>query len=195
MSEANPQVIVIAGPNGAGKSTLAPFLLRDELGMTEYVNADAIALGLSAFRPEGAALEAGRIMLRRLHDLADERQSFAFETTLSTRSYAAWISRLKKQGYDFHLFFFWLRSPELAVQRVRERVLSGGHGVPARVVRRRYTKSIHNFFRLYRALADTWVVYDNSSPEGSPRIARGQGDSRIKVFDDSLWQQFTEFGK
>ncbi len=85
MDDERPQIIVIAGPNGAGKSTLAPSLLRDELGVTEYVNADTIAAGLSAFNPAGATFEAGRIMLRRIHSLAEGRHSFAFETTLATR--------------------------------------------------------------------------------------------------------------
>ena len=103
MSEISPQIIIIAGPNGAGKSTLAPLLLRDKLKLTEYVNADTIALGLSAFAPEKAAIEAGRVMLKRLHDLAAQRKSFAFETTLATRSYAKWLKRLIEQGYDVHL--------------------------------------------------------------------------------------------
>lgn len=114
MSEANPQVIVIAWPNGAGKSTLAPYLLRDTFGLLEFVNADSIALGLSAFRPEGESPEAGRVMLRRLRELSAARASFAFETTLSTRSYAPWIAGLKGSGYNFHLTFLWLRSPDLA---------------------------------------------------------------------------------
>ncbi len=122
MGEPNPQIIVIVGPNGAGKSTLAPFLLRDTFGLTEYVNADTIAQGLSAFNSEGAAFEAGRIMLRRLHHLADEKRNFAFESTLASRSYAGWITGLRQQGYEFHLIYLWLSSVNLAVERVRERV-------------------------------------------------------------------------
>lgn len=80
MTLSSPQVILIAGPNGAGKSTLAPILLRDKLGVLEFINADTIAAGLSAFRAEAAAVEAGRIMLRRLSELGVRRQSFAFAT-------------------------------------------------------------------------------------------------------------------
>jgi predicted ABC-type ATPase len=117
----SPQIIVIAGPNGAGKSTLAPHLLKDTFGLLEYVNnADTIAHGLSAFNPEGVAFEAGRVMLERLHSLAEQQKSFAYETTLATRSYAVWLSRLKHQGYRFHLLYLWLRSPELALYRIRE---------------------------------------------------------------------------
>jgi len=121
MCEQSPKIIIIAGPNGAGKSTLAPFLLRDTLGLMQYVNADSIALGLSAFQPEKIAFEAGRIMLKRLHDLARQRASFAFESTLASRSYARWVAGLRHQGYDFQLLFLWLRSHHLAVQRVRAR--------------------------------------------------------------------------
>ena len=121
MRETSPRVIVIAGPNGAGKLTLAPHLLRDTFGLLEFVNADSIALGLSAFRPEGAAVEAGRVMLRRLRERASALASFAFETALSTRSYAPWIAALRDGGYNFHLIFLWLCSAELAAQRVKDR--------------------------------------------------------------------------
>ncbi|HEX7177720.1 MAG TPA: zeta toxin family protein [Pyrinomonadaceae bacterium] len=195
MSEPRPQVVVIAGPNGAGKTTLAPFLLRDELGLSEFVNADDIARGLSAFNPQGATAQAGRIMLRRLRDLADARRSFAFETTLATRSYAAFLKRLKQKGYDFHLFFMWLRSPDLAVERVRERVRLGGHDVPEHIVRRRYVRAARNFFHLYRSLADSWVVYDNSVSGSPVRVAAGHGASALKVHDEGLWQRLSEVAK
>ena len=191
----SPQVIVIAGPNGAGKTTLAPFLLRDTFGLTEYVNADSIALGLSAFKPEDAAIESGRIMLRRLRELAGRRENFAFETTLSTRSYAAWLARLKRQGYNFHLVFMWLQSPELAVRRVKQRVLDGGHDVPENIIRRRYAKGIRNFFELYAPLADTWVLYDNSVSGKVPRVARGSGEKTDRVFDAALWRWIGEAAK
>src|SRR5258706_4725877 len=111
----NNQVVIIAGPNGAGKTSLAPYLLRDWLGLLEYVNADTIAQGLSAFQPERAAFEAGRIMLKRLRELAEQRKSFAFETTLATRSYAGWLEKLRRDGYRVNLMFVWLNSPDLAV--------------------------------------------------------------------------------
>lgn len=195
MGGPNPQMIIIAGPNGAGKTTLAPSLLRDKLGLSEYVNADAIAAGLSAFNPQGVTLEAGRVMLKRLRDLASERRNFAFETTLATRSYAAFISRHKSRGYDFHLLFLWLRSPELAVQRVKERVTSGGHGVEEQIIRRRYAKGAKYFFSLYRPLADTWVVYDNSVSGDPVRIAAGKGGMTKRVYDGGLWQQFSRLVK
>lgn len=176
MNEANPQVVVIAGPNGAGKSTLAPILLRETFGVLEYVNADPIALGLSAFDSASVSFEAGRIMMARLRDLAKRRKNFAFETTLASRSYASWIKALRGSGYKFHLVFLWLRSIELAIQRVEERVRSGGHSVPDEVIRRRYDRGITNLFNLYQPLADTWAVYDNSG-SGAPLLVSAGGEN------------------
>ena len=106
----NPHIIVLAGPNGAGKSTAAPVLLHQHLAVNEFVNADTIAKGLSAFRPEDVALKAGRIMLQRLRELADQHQSFAFETTLASRTFAPWLQRLRNTGYQVHLIFLYLPS-------------------------------------------------------------------------------------
>lgn len=128
--------------------------------MTEFVNADVIAQGLSAFNPEGAAIAAGRIMLARLKELAASRQSFAFETTLASRTFAPWIADLVACGYEFHLMFLWLPSADLAVDRAALRVRAGGHHVAEDVVRRRYAKGISNFFSLYQPLAPTWRVYE-----------------------------------
>src|SRR5215208_2498675 len=149
-------VVVIAGPNGAGKSTAAPALLRDVLGVTTFVNADEIARGLSGFAPEHAAVAAGRVMLARLHELADEGADFAFETTLSGRTYLGWLAGLRRTGYRVRLEYIWLSSPDLAVNRVRDRVRRGGHSIPEDTIRRRYDVSLRNFFRLYRPIADTW---------------------------------------
>jgi predicted ABC-type ATPase len=185
-------MVIIAGPNGAGKTTLAPLLLRDTFGVMEYVNADAIALGLSAFQPERVAMEAGRIMLRHLRTLAAQRRTFAFESTLATRSYAPWIRQLCQQDYAFHVLFLWLRSPELAVQRVRERVRLGGHDVPEVVVRRRYQHGIRNFFDLYLPLATSWSVYDNSVAQAPLILATGQGSALSVISQPELWQRFYE---
>ena len=190
MNETAPQVVVIAGPNGAGKTTLAPFLLRDKLGLLEYVNADPIALGLSGFDPGSVALDAGRVMLKRLHDLAAQRKIFAFETTLAARSYVQWIERLRANGYNFQLMFLWLRSADLAVERVRGRVRAGGHDVAEEVVRRRYTAGLRNFWRLYQPLADAWSVYDNSSAVESMPIASGGKKAPFVVHDQDSWARF-----
>ena len=130
----HPQLVVVAGPNGAGKSTVAPRLLSGSYQLSEHVNADQIALGLSGFRSRNAAIEAGRVMRDRIRNLARMRASFAFEMTMSSRSFAPWISGLVNSGYKFHVLYLWLRTPELAVKRVEERVRAGGHHVDAKVV-------------------------------------------------------------
>ena len=189
MEKKSPQVIVIAGPNGAGKSTLAPYLLRDAFELLEYVNADTIAQGLSAFNPEGVAFEAGRVMIERLHILAEQQRSFAFESTLATRSYASWLSRLKQQGYRFHLLYLWLRHPELALYRVKERVQRGGHRVPEEIIRRRYSRGIENFFGLYLSLADSWAMFDNSDANGPVLVAKGKGGTAMDVREPDIWNE------
>jgi predicted ABC-type ATPase len=189
-----PQLVIIAGPNGAGKSTLAPTLLKEKFGTVEFVNADSIAQGLSAFRPETVAFEAGRLMLKRLHALANDQKDFAFESTLASKSYAHWIEHLQEKGYRFHLIFLWLDSGNLAVQRVRERVRAGGHDVPESVIRRRYSRGIKNFLNLYLPLANTWAIYDNSR-RGPILIASGGRKRKTKVRKTETWLRIQETGR
>lgn len=163
-----PHIIVIAGPNGAGKTTAAPALLGTALQIDHFVNADTIAAGLSAFAPEKAAIQAGKAMLERMHFLAKNNENFAFETTLASRTFAPWIAKLKEEkGYLFHLTFLVLKTSDLAVLRVAERVKMGGHFVPEDTIRRRFKAGLKNFFNLYLPLADSWQMYDNSDI-GSP---------------------------
>ncbi|HAA33387.1 MAG TPA: Zeta toxin family protein [Cyanobacteria bacterium UBA8553] len=196
MTEQWLHLIVIAGPNGAGKSTAAPALLQGTLGVTEFVNADAIAQGLSAFQPETVAFRAGRIMLERLRQLANQRVNFAFETTLATRSFAPWIANLRQNGYLFHLVFLWLPNPELAIERVRQRVRMGGHDVPEETISRRYHAGIRNFFHLYRPLTDTWRFYDNSDTANPRLIAAGRGNVEEIINDAETWETIVgEYGQ
>jgi predicted ABC-type ATPase len=187
MAPERPHLIVLAGPNGAGKTTVSAELLRGALGVNEFVNADTIARGLSEFNPEGAAIEAGRVMLRRLRHLTTQRLDVAFETTLASRSFAPWIRELKASGYDFHLFFISLPKPEIAIDRVRSRVQRGGHSVPDETIRRRFEAGLRNFFELYRPLATTWRFYDNEHSPGLRPIARGGGDRTEIVADLEMW--------
>ena len=182
-----PHVVVIGGPNGAGKSTAAARLLRGPLAVEEFVDADVIARGLSASAPATVAIEAGRIMLRRLNALAQQRVSFAFETTLASRSYAAWLENLRAQGYQTDVLFLWLPSAELAIARVQDRVQGGGHFVPDDTVRRRYERGLRNFFQVYRHVATSWRLYNNSNRAGPRLIDRGSGKSIHRVRDNALW--------
>jgi predicted ABC-type ATPase len=187
MAARPPLVVVIAGPNGAGKSTMAPRLLRDALAVSEFVNADPIATGLSAFRPESVAMTAGRVMLARLKALAEARGDFAFETTLASRTFAPWLRSLRASGYRVHVVFLSLPSADLAVARVAERVRQGGHDVPEAVVRRRFEAGLRNFFALYLGSVDTWRMLDNSGV-GEPRlIAAGRGAHPATVLDAAAW--------
>lgn len=187
MADANSQIIIIAGPNGAGKTSLAPFLLEHRYRQFPFVNADAIATGLSAFEPESVAIEAGRVMLRRLHELAERRENFVFETTLAARSYASWLSRLREEGYEVHLLFVWLRSSDLAIERVAERVRRGGHAIPPMEIQRRYLRGIKNFVELYSPIADTWAVYDNSERRRPVLVATGGMRDPLKILRPDTW--------
>jgi predicted ABC-type ATPase len=182
-----PNVIIIAGPNGAGKSTLAPALLRDTLNVPEYVNADTIAEGLSAFAPENASFDAGRVMLGRLHDLAKDGRNFAFETTLATRFYARWLRELQAREYRVTLIFLWLRNVELAIERVNSRVRMGGHSIPEETIRRRFDRGIKNLFDLYLPVVDTWRIFD-ASDKTPMEIVRYTEDDGEVIFDSNLWE-------
>jgi len=162
MPERQPLVVIIGGPNGAGKTTISREVLANTLGITEFVNADTIAAGLSGFNPEGAAFAAGRVMLNRMRELAATRTNFSFESTLSSRTFAPWLRSLHASGWEIHVLYVSLKSPSLAVARVRDRVRRGGHGVDALIIRRRFHRSVHNLFNLYLPLAHNWRIYDNS---------------------------------
>jgi predicted ABC-type ATPase len=181
-------VVVLGGPNGAGKSTAAPRLLRGSLKVEEFVNADTLAQGLSAFRPEDVALDAGRIMLRRLDELEDQRKSFAFEATLASQALARRLARVKAHGYAVHIVFLWLPTADLAIARVAERVRAGGHDVPSDAVRRRFSRGLRNFFALYRPIADTWRLYDGSSIRGPRLVASGGIATETRVRDQETWR-------
>ncbi len=182
-----PTIVMLAGPNGAGKSTVAPYLLQDVVGVPLYVNADMIAQGLAGFAPETATVAAGRIMLQRIRALAALRKSFAFETTLASKTYVNWLTDLLETGYRCHIIFLWLPSPELAVGRVAERVRQGGHAVAPDVVQRRYWAGLRNFHERYRPIATSWSVYDNET--GMPLLVAEGSGTRCEVADAARWSQ------
>ena len=157
-----PNLYIIAGCNGAGKTTASFTIFPDILNCKQFVNADNIAYGLSPFDVESVAIEAGRIMLQRIDELLSLGDDFAIETTLATRSYVALINKAKSLGYTVSLIYIWLNSPQLAMQRVAERVENGGHNIPSDVIKRRYYRGIKNFFELFMPVCDYWNVADNS---------------------------------
>jgi predicted ABC-type ATPase len=186
--DATPSVVVLGGPNGAGKSTAAPRLLKGSLRVEEFVNADTLAQGLSAFRPEDAAIEAGRIMLARLDLLESQRKSFAFESTLASQTLVRRLDRLKGAGYRVHVLFLWLPTVDMALARVAQRVRNGGHDVPAEAVKRRFERGLHNFFTLLRPLATTWRLYDASRLSGPLLVATGGGGRPTRVRARRVWR-------
>ncbi|AXY74538.1 zeta toxin [Paraflavitalea soli] len=181
-----PNLYIIAGCNGAGKTTASYTILPEILHCREFVNADSIAAGLSPFNPESVALEAGRIMLQRIHQLMEEKADFAFETTLATRSYVSLVKRAQEAGYKVRLVYFWLDDPKLAIKRVAERVSEGGHNIPIEVIKRRYYRGIYNLLNLYIDICNNWMVFNNATyPE---MIAKGGigVDAVIKKAD--IWE-------
>lgn len=186
-----PNLYIIGGANGSGKTTVALRLLPNFLNVFEYVNADIIAAGLSALNPESVAIQAGRLMLARLQTLFNSGADFAFETTLAARTFAPFIRSCQARGYTINLIYFWLESPELAIERVRIRVESGGHSIPCDVIRRRYERGRRNLIELYLPLCDSWIVYDNT--ESSPRlIAEKNQIQELIIYYPEVWNQILE---
>lgn len=175
-------LFIISGCNGAGKTTASYTILPEILNCKEFVNADEIAKGLSPFQPEMVAIEAGRIMLHRLQTLIDSQVDFAFETTLATKSYRKFVLEAQHKGYFVTLIYFWLNSPDLAINRVKARVESGGHHIPEDVIRRRYSNGIHNLFKLFIPISDYWMIVDNSDSPFQV-IAEGFTDADITIKD------------
>ncbi|HVD99339.1 MAG TPA: zeta toxin family protein [Cytophagaceae bacterium] len=162
---ADKNLYIIAGCNGAGKTTASFTILPEIINCHEFVNADEIAKGLSPFQPEKVSVEAGRIMLGRINDLLTQNQSFAFETTLSTRSYKSKVLEAQQNEYTVTLLFFWLQTIELAKERVKSRVAEGGHNIEPDVIERRYVKGINNLFEIYLPIVDGALIFDNSKGE------------------------------
>jgi predicted ABC-type ATPase len=192
MDEKPPQLQIIAGPNGSGKTTFVRTFLPRFAAVRNFVNADLIAAGLSPFAPETVSLAAGRLMLGEIRRLASLRADFAFETTLSGRTYEPILRQFREQGYTIHLYFLWLPDVALNLVRVAHRVQQGGHNVPEKDVRRRYGRGIANFIQVYRGLADHWIVFDNSAMW--PReIAYASGADPV-ILDAVAFQEFTQTG-
>ena len=182
-----PNLYIIAGCNGAGKTTASFTILPDILSCREFVNADNIAYGISPFNVEGVAIEAGKIMLRRIEELLQEMADFAIETTLATRSYVSLVQKAQASGYKVTLLYIWLNSPDLALQRVSERVRKGGHNIPQDVVERRYYRGIKNFFSLFMPVCDRWIFADNSQNKLNI-IAHGKNKFEEMIENNDIWE-------
>ena len=183
-----PNLYVISGCNGAGKTTASYTVLPEILDCEEFINADEIARGLSPFNPDKAAIEAGRIMLSKIDEFINKKVDFAFETTLSSKSYLHTINEAKAHGYEVTLLFFWLDSVELAIERVKTRVAEGGHDIPEKVIRRRYYAGIKYLFDLYMPVCDYWMITNNSNPN-LELIAEGNYETVTKIENNRIFEQ------
>ena len=186
-------VYIIAGPNGSGKTTFARKFLPEYAECPNFVNADLIAEGLSPFSPRTVAIKAGRLVLAQIHEFAEKGVDFGFETTLSGKSYVSLFKKLKEEGYKLHLFFLWIPGPQLAIERIKERVSEGGHYVPVHDIRRRFGRSIVNFFRLYQPLLDSWIVFNNAGIV--PALIAKSKDAKLTVFDEQLFDKIVKNGE
>ena len=190
MTEKN--LYIISGCNGAGKTTASFTILVDTLDCKEFVNADEIAKGLSPFQPENVSLEAGRIMLNRINELLKKGVSFSFETTLSTKSYRGLILKAKEQGYKVTLLYFWLQTIELAKERVKTRVLEGGHDIPEDVIERRYERGIKNLFDIYMDIVDAVLIFDNSFGKHQ-LIAQTNNFNKFVIIEEMKFSQLKSY--
>ena len=186
-----PKLFIISGCNGAGKTTASYTILPDMLKCSNFVNADEIARGLSPFDPESASIQAGRIMLTRVEELLANRQDFAIETTLATRTYINLIRRAQKSGYTVTLLYFWLNMPSLAIERVKLRVESGGHNVSEERIRRRYDMGIKNLFNIYIPECEYWMIIDNTYTP--VLICEGGKDITTKIHNKTLFNQLINY--
>lgn len=182
------QLYIIAGCNGAGKTTASFTILPEILGCKEFINADEIAKGLSPFQPESVAVQAGRIMLARMDELLQKGETFAFETTLATKSYKQKIEWAQANGYEVTLLFFWLDSPNIAKERVAQRVAEGGHNIPLETIERRYYNGIANLFTIYIDMVDICYIFDNSEGERTPIAKKYKGGKEI-IYNADLYNQ------
>lgn len=179
-------MFIISGCNGAGKTTASFTVLPELLNIKEFVNADEIARGLSPFQPDKVAIEAGKIMLNRLNDLLSQRQDFAFETTLASKSFVGFVNLAKQSGYSIYLIYYWLDSVDLAIERVRMRVSEGGHNITEDIIIRRYYAGLKNLINLYKDKVDYWLLIDNSKTEPEV-VAEGQGIQEYQIKNAQKW--------
>ena len=186
-----PKLYIISGCNGAGKTTASYTILPEMLECREFVNSDEFTKFLSPFDPSAATFGASRMLINKIHYLMDRMQSFSIETTLATRALMGTIKEAKSKGYTVHLMYFWLNSPELAIQRVKARVVAGGHNIPDEVVRRRYHLGLKYLFSTYIPECERWWLVDNSV---SPFSTVAEGIGSVKFIKDNekyalIWNQ------
>lgn len=189
----DPVCWIIAGPNGAGKSTFALEYLPTLAGCRNFVNADLIAAGLSPLAPERELLAASRLFLREIETYATHREDFAFETTLSGRTYLRLIRRLLQEGWRVELFYLALPDVRLSKMRVAERVAHGGHNIPTADIERRFPRSLHNLFRHYGSLVSRTRCFNNAG--AVPELVFEQRGEAVEVEDRPMYDKLIQEAK
>ena len=184
---------IIAGPNGSGKTTFAIEFLPEYVQCPNFINADMIAHGLSPFSPGAAAIKAGKLVLEQINKFANQGADFAFETTLSGKSYLNLFKALKEKGYKIHIFFLWIPDVNLAITRIKNRVSQGGHDVPQQDVIRRFKRSISNFFKLYQPYADSWMLFNNA--DLNPILIAERKNGKIRIINEKSYNIIKDFGR
>ncbi len=190
MPNTNSNVYVVAGPNGSGKTTFAREFLPNYAKCPNFVNADLIAQGLSPFVPRAASIKAGRLVLGRIKEFSAAGDDFGFETTLSGKTHLRLFRRLEAAGYRLHVYFLWVPAPQLSLLRIKNRVVDGGHDVPAADVTRRFDRSVQNFFKVYAPAAHSWMLFDNSGPK--PILAAKGIKGSVTVEDEKVYAMITD---
>ena len=189
-----PRLYIISGCNGAGKTTASYTMLPEMLDCSEFVNSDEFAKGLSPFQPEKASIQAGRYMIAKTRYLLKKRCDFGIETTLATRTILKTVKMAQEAGYTVTLLYFWLNSPELAIERVKARVEAGGHNIPEETIRRRYVVGIDYFFHDYAPICERWILADNSQIPFRV-IAEGSKMDLINIKDRETYQKIRKIAQ
>ena len=183
-------VYIIAGPNGSGKTTFAKTFLPKYAKCDRFINADLIAAGLSPFSPQQVAIKSGKLVLEQIKEYSNSGVDFGFETTMSGVTYLKYFKMLKEKGYSLNIFFLWIPSAQLAIARVRDRVVQGGHDVPVEDIKRRFERSVNKFFKEYRLLASKWILFNNA--ETVPKIIAKKQNAHIEVIDQKLFTKIVK---
>lgn len=179
-------LIVVGGPNGAGKTTFVRSYLQ--LRPLKYLSADDIAANLSPANPERVRIEAGREFSRRLRQSIDQGESVLVESTLSGRSLLHAMERARRVGYHVEIIFTFVEAPEICLSRIRERVRSGGHDVPEDDVRRRFYRSLRNFWSIYRQQASLWYLFYNG--EVAFPLVAFQHEDQVDIQDQEYFSLY-----
>ena len=187
-----PKLYIVSGCNGSGKTTASYSLLPEMLECTQFVNSDEFAKGLSPYEPEKVPLQASRYMLMKIKYLFRKRKDFGIETTLATRTLLKMVRKAQEEGYFVTVIYFWLESPEKAMERVKARVAKGGHNIPVETIIRRYYTGLKYLFNDYMKICDRWILADNSHPPFKVVAEGFKETGEVLVRDEATFERIRE---